>query len=114
FIDAELQRGQAETDVCARVDALTNGGWLLRDLDRLRAQRFADQAADLAMTSCRRLVPITLVNQGWLLAAAGRFRDARRILDRFATLNQLPDARVPTWALRLEAETILGEDPAQA
>jgi tetratricopeptide (TPR) repeat protein len=114
LIDAEIQRGTQDADVCARVDALTNAGWLLRDVDPRRAQQLADQAAGLAVESCRHLVPITLVNQGWLLAAARRFGDARTVLDRLARIQRDHDGRVTTWLLRLEAETVLGEDPAGA
>jgi tetratricopeptide (TPR) repeat protein len=114
FIDAEIQRGAQDADVCARVDALTTAGWLLRDTDLPRAQRLADRAAALAGESCGRLVPITLVNQGWLLAAARRFGDARAVLSRIAKVQGARDGRVTTWALRLEAEIVLGEDPAGA
>ena len=114
LIDAEIQRGARDTDVCARVDALTNAGWLLRDLDLPRAQQLADQAAELAAQRCALRAPIALVNQGWLLAAAGRFRAARAVVDRLARVPHTDDGRVATWALRLEAETVLGEDPAAA
>jgi len=114
LIDAEIQRGEQDTDVCARVDALTSAGWLLRDLDPARAQELVDRAADLAAQRCKLRAPITLVNQGWLYAASGRFGDARAVLSRIAGMPQAPDARVTTWALRLEAETVLGEDPARA
>ena len=114
FIDAEIQRAEQDDDVCARVDALTNAGWLLRDRDPSSAQRRVDQAAALAGERCEGRLPIALVNQGWLLAAAGRFGEARAVLDRLARGPHAPDARIKTWALRLEAETILGEDPARA
>jgi len=113
-IDAEIQRGETDADVCARVDALTSAGWLLRDLDPRRAQPLVDQAVELAVERCALGVPIALVNQGWLFAAAGRFGAARAVLDRIAGVTQAPDARVTTWRLRLEAETVLGEDPAKA
>jgi hypothetical protein len=73
-----------------------------------------DEAAELAAASCDRLVPVALVNQGWLLAAARRFGEARAVLSRIAGLQHAPDARITTWVLRLEAETVLGEDPAKA
>jgi tetratricopeptide (TPR) repeat protein len=113
LIDAELQRGERDADVCARVDALTNAGWLLRDIEPAGAQRLADQAAALAEARCTYRVPLALVNQGWLLAATGRFAEARAIVDRLGAL-QAHDGFVATWALRLEAETVLGEDPARA
>jgi tetratricopeptide (TPR) repeat protein len=113
MIDAERERVEREADVCARVDALTNTGWLLRDRAMADApQQFVDQAVALAQDRCPRLVPIALVNQGWLLAAAHRLGDARRVLDRLATLE--PQGRVATWKLRLEGEIVLGEDPARA
>jgi tetratricopeptide (TPR) repeat protein len=114
LIDAEIERGERDSDVCARVDALTTAGWLLRDVELPRAQRLVDQAAALAGARCPRLVPITLVNQGWLLAAAGRFGDARAVLSRLAGQTHERDGRVTTWALRLEAEIVLGEAPARA
>jgi tetratricopeptide (TPR) repeat protein len=114
LIDAEILRGGQTADVCTRVEAITSAGWLLRDLDPRKAQQLVDQAADLAAASCDRLVPITLVNQGWLLAGARRFGEARAVLSRIATMQLTPDARVTTWVLRLEAETVLGEDPAKA
>jgi len=114
LIDAELQRGARDADVCARVDALTNAGWLLRDIEPAAAQQLADQAAALALARCAYRVPLALVNQGWLLAAAGRFAEARAIVDRIAALQGVRDGFVATWALRLEAETVLGEDPAKA
>jgi len=114
LVDAEIQRGEPGADDCTRAEALTSAGWLLRDLDPAKAQQLVDQAADLAAASCQRLVPITLVNQGWLLAAAHRFGDARAVLSRIARVQQAPDARVTTWVLRLEVETVLGEDPAKA
>ena len=114
LIDAEIERGRQDADPCARVDALTSAGWLLRDRDLPRAQRLADQAAALAAVSCERLVAITLVNRGWLLATARRFAGARAVLDQIAGLPGAREDRVTTWALRLEAETVLGEDPARA
>lgn len=114
LVDAELQRAEHSASVCTRVEALTSAGWLLRDSDPPRAQWLVDQAAALAVEGCERRVPIALVNQGWLLAAARRFRDARGVLDRLAALPRPRDARVTTWVLRLEAEIFLGEDPARA
>ena len=114
LIDAELQRGADDVDVCARVDAVTNAGWLLRDIEPARALALAEQAAAQAATSCAYRVPLTLVNQGWLLAAARRFDEARAIVDRIALARGTHDGLVTTWALRLEAETVLGEDPASA
>jgi tetratricopeptide (TPR) repeat protein len=115
---AEIQRGAQDggqgADVCVHVDALTNAGWLLRDSDPPSAQQLVDQAAAFAAARCPLRLPIALVNQGWLLASAGRFGEARAVLDRFAKGMRAPDARVKTWALRLEAEIILGEDPARA
>jgi tetratricopeptide (TPR) repeat protein len=113
-IDAAIQRGETDADVCARVDALTSAGWLLRDLDPRRAQPLVDLAAQLAAQRCPHKLPIALVNQGWLFAAAGRFGEARAVLDQISLAKQAPDARVTTWLLRLEAETVLGEDPARA
>ncbi len=114
LIDAELERSQQVGDPCMRVEALTSAGWLLRDLEPRKAQRLVDQATELATTSCAQRVAIALLNQGWLLAAARRFGEARAILTRIAALKQPPDAIVKTWVLRLEAETLLGEDPARA
>jgi hypothetical protein len=114
LVDAEIQRAEHSTDLCARVEALTSSGWLLRDRDPRKAQRLVDQAAELATKSCERRVPMALVNQGWLLAATRRFGDARAVVDRLAGLQQTRDARVTTWLLRLEAEIFLGEDPAKA
>ncbi|HEX4422334.1 MAG TPA: CHAT domain-containing protein [Kofleriaceae bacterium] len=114
LIDAEIQRGADDGDVCARVDGLTNAGWLLRDRDPGRAQQLVDQAAGLAVERCAHRLPIALVNQGWLLAATRRFAEARAVLDRLARIPAARDGRVTTWALRLEAETLLGEDPAKA
>jgi tetratricopeptide (TPR) repeat protein len=113
-IGSEIQRGETDADVCERAGALTNAGWLLRDLDPRRAQPLVDQAAGLALERCELQVPIALVNQGWLLAAGGRFGAARAVLDRIAAAKRVPDARVTTWLVRLEAETVLGEDPARA
>lgn len=113
LIDAEIARGAAAGDVCARVDALTNAGWLLRDADAAEAQRLVDQAAGLAVERCAHRLPIALVNQGWLLAASGHYAAARGALDQLAALHAR-DGRVTTWMLRLEAEVLLGEDPAAA
>lgn len=112
MIDAELERAERDADVCARVDALTNAGWLLRDRAPGDAQHLVDQAVALAQDRCALLLPIALVNQGWLLAAAHRLGEARRVLDRLAGLER--EGRVATWALRLEGEIVLGEDPARA
>ena len=114
LIDAEIERSQRAADVCARVDALTNAGWLLRDVDHARAQRLVDQAAELAARRCEHRLGIALVNRGWLLAAGGRFGDARAVLDRLGRVQGARDGRITTLALRLEAETVLGEDPARA
>jgi cellulose synthase operon protein C len=114
LIDAEIRRGARDTDVCARIDALTSAAWLLRDLDPPRAQQLADQAVGLATARCERLAPISLVNQGWLHAAAHQFPAARAALDQLARLHAPREDRVTTWAVRLEAETLLGEDPARA
>lgn len=114
IVDAELQRAERATSPCARVEALTSAGWLSRERDPARAQQLVDRAAELAVESCERRVPIALVNQGWLLAEAGRFGAARAVLDRLAAVQHAHDARVTTWALRLEAEVLLGEDPAKA
>jgi cellulose synthase operon protein C len=114
LIDAELARAAHDADACARVDALTNAGWLLRDVEPVRAQGLADQAAELAVASCQYRVPLAQVNQGWLFAAAHRFGDARRVVDRLARAAAPHDGLVATWALRLEAETVLGEDPEKA
>jgi cellulose synthase operon protein C len=112
LIDAERKRAELDPDVCVRVDALTNAGWLLRDRDQAVAQTLVDRAAALANESCAQLLPIALVNQGWLLASARRFREARAIHRRLATLQH--NTRVATWMVRLEAEIVLGEDPARA
>lgn len=114
LIDAEIQRGARDTDACARVDALTSAAWLLRDLDPPRARELADRAVELATARCERLAQISLINQGWLAAAAHRFAAARGVLARLARLHAPGDDRVTTWAVRLEAETLLGEDPARA
>jgi tetratricopeptide (TPR) repeat protein len=113
LIEAEVARGGAAGDVCARVEALTTAGWLLREIDPAAALRLADQAAGLAVERCPHRLATALINQGWLLAAARRFRDARAVLDRLAALHA-DDGRVATWTLRLEAEVLLGEDPARA
>lgn len=114
LIDAEIQRSDRDTRPCARVEALTSAGWLLRDLDPGRARQLVDRAVDLAAASCDRRLAIALVNQGWLLAAARRFDAARAVLDRIAQLPRERDARVTVWALRLEAEIVLGQAPATA
>jgi tetratricopeptide (TPR) repeat protein len=113
LVDAEIQRSKQEPDLCARVDALTTSAWLLRDIDPKKAQPLADQAARIAAERCRSVEPLTLLNQGLLFAAAGRFGDARAVVNRIARL-QTRDQRVTAWMLRLEAETALGEDPAGA
>ncbi|HEX3766084.1 MAG TPA: CHAT domain-containing protein [Kofleriaceae bacterium] len=114
LIDAEIERGRRDGDVCARVDAITNAGWLLRDADPVRAQRLVDQAVQLADQHCAHRAPIARVNQGWLLATGGRFGDARAVLDQLAARPQAPADRIATWTLRLEAEIVLGQDPAAA
>jgi cellulose synthase operon protein C len=113
-VAAEAQRGERDPEVCARVDGLTNAGWLLRDLDPSRAKAFADLAADLAATGCEALRPISLVNQGWLLATGGHFAEARGVMDRIGKLHRAPDGLVTTWTLRLQGEILLSEDPAKA
>lgn len=114
LIDAEVERGDRDSSPCARVEALTSAGWLLRDLDPGRARQLVDRAVDLSAASCDRRLAIALVNQGWLLAAARQFDAARAALDRIAQLPRERDARVTVWALRLEAEIVLGQDPATA
>lgn len=114
LVDAEVARGDRDGDPCARVDALTSAAWLLRDTARDRARDLAARARDLAVGQCGRLAAIALVNQGWIAAAAGQLGDARRALDELAALPGPRDARVATWTVRLEAEILLGEDPARA
>jgi tetratricopeptide (TPR) repeat protein len=114
LIDAEVERGDRDTSPCARVEALTSAGWLLRDLDPGRARQLVDRSVELAAASCDRRLAISLVNQGWLLAAARQFDAARAALDRIAQLPRERDARVTVWALRLEAEIVLGQAPATA
>ncbi len=113
LIEAESQRGAAGADPCTRVDAFTSAGWLLRDLEAPRALSLVDRAAELAATSCPRLLPIALVNRGWLLASARRFGEARAVARRLATLVPQED-RVVMWAQRLEVEIAIGEEPAAA
>lgn len=112
--EAETARGEQGQDPCARVDALTSAGWLLRDVDRPRAQQLVDRAAELAGARCADRLPIALVNRGWLLAEAGRFAEARGVLVQLAAAPKDGVGRAFTWELRLEAEVLLGEDPAKA
>jgi cellulose synthase operon protein C len=112
--EAEASRGAQGEEPCARVDALTSAGWLLRDVDRPRAQQLVDRAAALAEERCADRLPIALVNRGWLLAEAGQFGAARAVLKRLARAPREGVGRAFTWELRLEAEVLLGEDPEQA
>ncbi|APR76608.1 Exonuclease SbcC [Minicystis rosea] len=114
LIEAGIARGERAEDACTRVEALASAAWLLRDLDPPRARRLSDEAADLAAARCAPHLSIALVNRGWLLAAAGRAKDARAVLDRIAAAKREQDGRATTWALRLEAEILLGEDAAMA
>lgn len=114
LVEEEVERGRRDADPCARVDALTSSGWLLRDADRGRAQQLVDEAVELADARCAERLPITLVNRGWLLAERGQTAEARRVLARLEALPPDGEGRVLTWQLRLEAEVLLGEDPRAA
>lgn len=115
LIDAEIERAGREAEPCARADALTNAGWLLRDSAPSAAQHLVDQAVDLARERCTHRLAIAMVNQGWLLAAAHRLVESRHVLQALESIAGLErDGLVETWARRLEAEILLGEDPSRA